>query len=159
MTELSNVVNARQELVQSISAYVESQLDTWRKVPWLALRADGRHGGMGFYSTAYMSGMWELHTPEKGLHRTFVDCGAGTLWHLGDRTYRPLIDCKYMLLANYLEHLDATSLVESLKQDILNPLSSYISEEQAASREQERVRIQRERNLTEVYERPAAKAA
>lgn len=155
MTELCEVTAARQQLIESICDYSTSQVDTWRRVPLLALQADGRDGGMGHYHSAYTSGMWKLYIPEDRLRHVYVNCGTGGLNFFchGDTTYQPLREYRIVLLANHLEHLNAERVVASLKEWIDKPLPSWISQEQAAERESQRVEIQRRLNLGEIYER------
>lgn len=163
MSELSNVQAVRSQLIASVRTYSEEQAETWQLVPWLALQADGRDGGMGHYSHAYENGMWELHIAHDHMHHVCIDCATGVVTFLAfrpNRVFGPVCDDTIVRLSNHLEHLDAKAVVASLQAKISEPLPMWISKEEAGIRETERTRIQRQLNLSERYVRPEqAKAA
>lgn len=162
MTALSEVETVRAQLITSVRSFIEGHLETWRLVPLLALQADGRDGGMGHYSYAYKSGMWELHIANDNLHHVFVDCETGAVMFLSfqpNEVFCPVNDDTIVRLANHLGDLDAKEVVSSLHSRIQRSLPSWISPEQAGERETERARIQRQLNLAERYVRPNIKAA
>ena len=61
------------KLVQWIRDYSTSQKSLWRKIPYLALEADGRTGYNDNYGRAYSSGLWHIG------YSMYVDLESGNL--------------------------------------------------------------------------------
>lgn len=68
------------KLAQDIQAYSISQVELWRRVPYLALMCDGLTGWSGGYSTAYSMGLWRLGSCiQHGGYTITVDLESGNL--------------------------------------------------------------------------------
>lgn len=67
------------EVAQSIRVFSESQVDTWRYLPYLALQADGRRGYSSFNKHLYTHGMLSLGLSSENLYGTFIDCDSGAV--------------------------------------------------------------------------------
>lgn len=149
----------RASFIAAIRAFSESQCETWQLVPWLALQADGRDGGMGgYHEFAYHWGFWELHIPNWQWARLYVRCDTGKIYAYYD-LLRPSHDDLTLKLGNYLELLDAGSVCSKLISQAQRPRPSWISREEWVQREEKRKGIAAKLGLTERYIRRQSIAA
>lgn len=157
MSSIQEIKAARDATVASVRAYCTSQVDLWRKVPWLALQADGRSGAMGSYERAYYDGLWAIdgHTI---ISTTFVDCDTGALVRLmqpQSNRYQivPAWDDRVLQLATKPGVLTASLAITSLTAKAAAPRASYISKDEALKRDQLRAEIAHKYSVTEIYTR------
>ena len=113
---LEKIRSDRKELVISIRKYVRSQREDWRRVPWLALQADGRRGIYPYkYEYAYRHGFWLTGDSNAS---PAIDCATGELVGLA-------IGCATLSLSDWnvagliatLERLDAARIIRRLEQE------------------------------------------
>ena len=106
-----------QELIDAIKAYCESQVDLWRRVPDLALEADGRTGYSSNLQLCWQRGLWEVGASkavsEPGRPLVSVDCASGKLvWSF--TTDREPPDDAVLRLALYPDAIDAALVLSDL---------------------------------------------
>ena len=78
--DISELEELKCELVERIRKYSRSQKEDWRKVPMLALEAEGRTGYSDNRSRAYMQGFWALEESVKdGYYRAYIDLETGDI--------------------------------------------------------------------------------
>lgn len=157
MSSIEQITAERDALIASIHAYSKSQVELWRKVPWLALQADGRSGAMGSFERAYRDGIWAIDGSDQ-ISATFVDCDTGALVRLSQRqsnSYQivPAWDDRVLYLAAKPEKVDASSVIAQLTKKVAAPRERYISEEEALERDRLRVEFANKHSLTEIYVR------
>lgn len=162
MSSVQEITSARDLLVAGIRAYCKSQVGLWQQVPLLALMADGRDGGMGFYERAYRDGLWAIDGCAH-LTAVFVDCDSGDLVRVQqiqmNRYYlSPAWDDRVLGLANKMGSLDAEHVIAALKKKIDNPLPSWISQADALERERDREERRKRYSVTPIYTRRKAAA-
>jgi len=149
---LESIQSAKNTLTLMIHTYAESQKELWRKVPWLALQADGRTGYLDHWSIAYSNGLWCI-SPSGRDYTEFVDCATGKLV---DGQLRELTEGRLLPLASRLDVLDAETVIEHLLKEAQKERPSYYSADQWGRAEQLRQKKIKEHKLTEVYERTRA---
>src|SRR5476649_1597967 len=68
-------------IIDEVRAFVSSQADIWRRVPNLALEANGRSGYDGNLGNAYEKGVWLVGVPMPvfGNQNVYVDLANGNL--------------------------------------------------------------------------------
>lgn len=156
--DLAQIRADRASFIAAIRVCSESQSETWQLVPWLALQADGRDGGMGGYEFAYQWGLWQLYIPNWQWGRMYVGCDTGKIYYTYDRIR--LADDSFILkLGNHLELLDAENVCSQLIAQARRPQPSWISQEEWVQREQKRKAIPTKLGLTERYVRRQSIAA
>lgn len=110
--------NAR-ELAAQIREICASQIELWRKIPVLALEANGRTGFSGDLKRAYTHGAWNL-VPGTGWPMICVDLGTGRLlfrFRPGSSTGDRLAHDKEIIgLAFELEKIDAGAIATRLRK-------------------------------------------
>lgn len=141
-------------LVADIRAYAREQVALWRRLPYLALEADGRNGFSDNYSRAYRQGVWAVESSVKsGSYTVYVDLATGELidpfaFH-ANGTISPVGDAAVLALAVSLSELDARDIVEQLKQRSKEPVASYY---EPAVQKRWREDTRRECKLTPIYD-------
>ena len=76
----SGIFENAQNLIKEIRKYSESQKDLWRRVPLLALEADGRTTYSTKYNRAYTMGFWPLESSlEEEVYTVIVNLENGKL--------------------------------------------------------------------------------
>lgn len=123
---LEAIGSAKNTLVEMILNYSESQKEMWRKVPWLALQADGRSGWSQHYENAYENGLWTVGPADGGYYHAFVDCATGKLTGFKGK---PLHEKYVFMLATQLNELDATAVVERMYKESLKERPSFYTVE------------------------------
>lgn len=106
------------ETVQLVRRYSESQVESWRRVPLLALQADGRVGRYytnSWLEAAYMHGLWRIPASFKNVE-VFVDCDTGGI--VGRQL--EAVEDKYILaIASKLSDIDAGKVIDELSGNAL----------------------------------------
>jgi hypothetical protein len=113
---LGKIRSDRKELVAGVRAYVRAQKEEWRRVPWLALHADGWDGVYSArYQYAYLHGFWLTGDSNAS---PAIDCATGELVGLtvGCATLS-LSDWNIVGLSGALDKLDAARALRHLEQD------------------------------------------
>jgi len=78
--DIRQLITKRRSLVKDICDYSISQKNLWRRVPYLALEADGRTGFGDNYSRAYNGGFWALDgSIVNGGYEVYVHLTTGNL--------------------------------------------------------------------------------
>ena len=142
MDLLEKIRSDRKELVISIRKYVRSQREDWRRVPWLALHADGRDG---VYSPrnqcAYLRGCWLTGDSTAS---PAIDCATGELVGLVIKgATLSLSDWNVVGLSGALDKLDASRIIRKLEQEARSGIRSVGARE----------KLIREFNLSPLYVR------
>jgi len=145
--QLENIRSAKNTLVLLVCTYVDRQKALWRKVPWLALQADGRTGYLGHFSVAYSNGLWCLSPSGRALLE-FVDCATGKLV---DGQLNDLDDERVLALASRLRVLNAETVLAELDKERHKERPSYYTVDQW-----ERAEQWRQRKIKEEYVRTRA---
>jgi hypothetical protein len=115
--EVSLLKASVRHLVADLKVYVQAQKETWQKVPWLALEADGRTG----YSDGVVWREGKLRIPfgSECNYIAYIDLATGELMPFGDPR-------KLALLATALELVDAEQVVAELAERAAEPQRSYV---------------------------------
>lgn len=103
------------EIIQLMRRHSESQVESWRKVPWLALQADGRVARFytnSWFEVAYKNGLWTLPV-SNGFSKiaAYVDCDTGKLV---DFQLNPLCDTHVLAASAQIKDLDAEGVIAGL---------------------------------------------
>lgn len=109
------------ELVAMLQIYTTSQKDLWRKVPVLALEADGRGGYSEQYAWAYRDGVWALLVDAQGeCYNSAIDLESGKIVRIPILKRNPESpdNSEIIRLAGYLEMLDANEVISDLEKSI-----------------------------------------
>ena len=144
-----------QEIVQLVCRYAESQVEEWRKVPHLALEADGRIGRYYFnnwFDIAYTNGLWLLPVSHsfKTSVAIHIDCDTGKLV---DRDLNPLKDKYVLAAAAQIEDLDASRVIRELKSAAK---AEHVDDQQADLRRKWREELACTLELEPTYRRTRA---
>ena len=84
---LEDLKNSRDQLVENIKEYSENRKKEWQKVPYLALKSDGRTGWSNQYKTAYLHGFWWLEVYNPNGHKAAkVDLETGEIVGPGSKS-------------------------------------------------------------------------
>lgn len=150
---LEKIRSDRRELVISVRAYVRAQKEDWRRVPWLALQADGRNGVYSAkYQYAYLYGFWLTGDSNAS---PAIDCATGELvglTTLGCATLS-LSDWNVVGLSGALEKLDASKVLRYLEQDARGGAVPRSRQEKLDERPGWREELIRELKLSPLYVR------
>jgi hypothetical protein len=157
---LAEIVAEADKVIESIRDYSRSQKELWRRVPLLALEADGRSGYCDSYSMAYRQGFWPLAAAP-----VYVDLASGELLDAyaasgsisicdldvpKDSVIKPARNADVLRLAHNPGELDATRLIRSLEEHASQAYPSYYkAEEQETWRRKRKAEL----NLAELYVR------
>lgn len=116
------------QVAEEIRRYSREQCGRWRRVPALALEADGRQGYSDQYRMAYSHGFW-------GIGGMYVDLLSGELVcfrGFGESVPNPADDATVIALADNLAVLDAKALITRLNVESRKPtLERYDRKQQA----------------------------
>ena len=141
-------------LAEEIICHVRAQLSLWRRVPWLALEADGRASHDDARCHAFMQGVWpageharvdaaalliDLRTGEIIRAAPFLTCG----W------YQRPDDAEVLGLVGSLASLDAAALIARLEAECARP---YADHYEPREKEEWRMRLRVELNLKKQYD-------
>lgn len=117
-------------LVRGIREYAKSQVEDWRRIPYLALEADGRSGYSDNYARAYRQGVWAVEASARdGSYTVYVDLATGELvnpfsFHEQARCV-DAYDSHVLALATSIGQLDAAAIVAGLEAAARKPVASY----------------------------------
>lgn len=142
-------------LVDKIRQYSRSQKELWQRIPLLALEADGRTGFSVKYAGVWRQGYWSLESSDEPMngYRVSVDLDDGELidpFFLSINKKRPALEGKIIQMGFSITELDASSIINLLKQEALEPYEkNFKPEVQDAWRE----KVRRELQLEEVFTR------
>lgn len=108
---------ASHRVAESIRQYCVSQLESWRRIPWLALQADGRNGYSGELPLAYARGAWVLQVEFANVGRIIaVDCASGRLINITRLVSKnELVDMDDQSILKLVAHLDTIDAAEIVK--------------------------------------------
>lgn len=146
------------ELIEKLKRYSESQRESWHRVPYLALQADGRMGYNEQYSRAYKNGFWAIDlNPANGYHAICVDLESGRLVDPNNPA-NPPNDKDLLVLALNSDKINANKIIAELERKSKAPVRRGYNNPGHQSWIQEwRERILREFNLIpERYSRTAS---
>jgi len=121
--EIDPLTQALDKLLEELKKRALGQADLWRKIPFLALQADGRSGYSGKHARAYREGYWEISDPYSGEYLGVVDCDSGELLR-----YEPTAPiCRYSLVQILAspDLIDARGIIRSLREVAREPYGSY----------------------------------
>ncbi|MBN1792844.1 hypothetical protein JW826_04130 [Candidatus Woesearchaeota archaeon] len=113
------------ELAAAMKAGIEKQKDVWKKIPRLALLAEGRCGGRShLLFKAFSQRRWVLHITGHGPERTeiYIDLDTGELRTESDYCWCPASPELTAVAACHAEHLDAEKIADDLKRIARAPL-------------------------------------
>ncbi|MBS3169602.1 hypothetical protein J4210_03880 [Candidatus Woesearchaeota archaeon] len=156
MIELNtpDIVGSADELARRVQEYSQSQEKSWRRIPYLALKADHRCGVLNTLATAYNKGLWGVGEKERGLYLMYVDLATGIIADpdksLRRKVIAPARREEILLLASDLDKIDAGKIAANLESRA-KQLCLDDSPANDVWRDQIRVRL----NLSEMYVRPA----
>ncbi|MDB5224495.1 MAG: hypothetical protein JWO43_117 [Candidatus Adlerbacteria bacterium] len=156
MDKLTAINTAKKQLVADIRDYVRGQQESWRRIPWLALQADGRGRYPEFYSRCYRLGLWSLHFSTGQQYCNLIDCATG---EIVCSTFKPADDAAVLSLAYYLDRVDTSIIIENLQREASKKISSWSSRKEHMERAVWRRQLIKELSLTKLYVRPEEAAA
>lgn len=146
-----NIDQIRAELVEAIRQRSLEQIELWKRVPWLALQAEGRRGYTDEGTSRYASGYLRL-LPENGVYKIFLDLDTGELCD----SYHPI---------NLANDRDVIKLTESdiNARDYVDELIERGQQETLSMYDADKVRKWREKMIEEYgittrYERKRPRA-
>jgi hypothetical protein len=165
---LEEIAAKTDALVKSIRDYARSQQELWRKVPWLALEADGRGSYNSTYALAYSRGFWNLYEAVRDdCDRVVVDLATGELLDAEVAYEEPFEQSRkaygfaaaedVLPLALAMESLDAQALINSLEKELNASRASQCNEPLAQREWREKTR--KKYHVQEDYVRQPRKGA
>ncbi len=108
--ELASDLNA---LAEKIRDYSRNQKELWRKVPYLALQADGHGGYSSTYQLAYIHGYWEAG------ESVYVDLENGELIQYPYAPWEKQVEASNIKIASLISsnfgRLNATAVISDLR--------------------------------------------
>jgi hypothetical protein len=143
-------------LVASIRKYVKSQRRLWRKVPWLALQANGQSGGFrDALQYCYLEGIWGIYVSTGHGHYeyVFIDCDSGEVVSYSGFSES---DAVVLQLLGYLDDLDAASVIEKLEAKAREKTPRSATKTHGELQEWREEIIERT-GLKKIYRRPPGK--
>jgi hypothetical protein len=149
---LGRIEKERTRLAQQLRTYLLVHRCDWRRVPYLALQADGRSGYIRAYAYAYTRGLWVINLGRD--YSPFVDCATGRvvtyeLEEVGDRT----------LLSCGLDSLRADKVIAELEKRASNVALQYTDPPEHERREAWRKDLATEYKLQPLYVRRKQRGA
>ncbi len=151
MNGLGKIYAIERKLADEIRSYVLSGRNSWRRVPFLALQADGRCGFSGTYQRAYYSGLWSPSCiPNEYGYGIFVDCATGEI--VGSNC-NPVGYRVVLSLLNCLDQLDAVKIIQKLQEEVSKGVPSWINKKELDGRIRWREELAKELRLSPLYVR------
>ncbi|MCL6096394.1 MAG: hypothetical protein M1444_01775 [Patescibacteria group bacterium] len=161
---IQELIDKRDEYVNTARKVSRIQVELWRQIPWLALQADGRSGYYAKFTAAYEQGYWVLDEGEFSSIGTpsntgvcvdletgeLVDTYTATNEDWGNNPVQPASDEGILKVLAVPEQLDAATLLAWLKSDAKRPTSKSYD---ARKQEDWRKRKIDELKLTPIYSR------
>ncbi|MBX4210610.1 hypothetical protein KW783_01410 [Candidatus Parcubacteria bacterium] len=114
-------------LLVLVQEYCRSQVDLWRKIPWLALEADGRDGHNDIFSWAWAYGYWPIHVvgDARSGYTIFMDLSTGKMVNAHDQTRSP-DEISLLIILSALENIDAMRITTMLTQEGKKSVKKYM---------------------------------
>lgn len=148
MNDLGIILSLKGWLAAEIRECCRSQVELWRQVPWLALQACDRGHVIGNYKYAYL-GSWILRTRDAKLNELpFVDCATGEILCNRDMITGLETDDGVIEISKRPSLIDAAAIIEQLKAEASAPKPDWMSEKEAAMREENRKELAQHLNLS-----------
>jgi len=139
-------------LAEQVREFSRDQLDTWKRVPMFAVRAQGISGYNTKYQAAYRDGLWLLNTVAHGHYANAIDLDNGEIVPTNKpEEIAPDKDI-LRLLFDGVDQFRAHQALEHLARVAAFPPSHKSEESLRAIREDQDMWIE-EYGVTEVYER------
>jgi hypothetical protein len=132
------------KLADTVRRYVRAQLKDWRRIPWLALEADGRGGYSDSYRKAYFYGLWPILSGQGG-GTLFVDCATGEIVR---NVGKPAPDEEVLGYAR--SNLDAKKIIAYLEDRAANGDPDHMTKKELDERARWRADIAKECGLKPV---------
>lgn len=141
------------DLIYAIIDYSHAQEEYWKRVPWLALHADGRDGYSDHAARAYKFGFWPVSS-SGGYYTVYVDLATGDLVSSASTPseIKTARDAYILPLAKSLESLNAVALCESLEARINREVRPYMSKNAEELAEWHRTQVETYR-VEKIYTR------
>lgn len=140
------------EYVEGLREYSRSQVELWKKIPWLALQAEGISGFSDEGASRYGSGYLRLLV-ENGSYRIFLDLDTGEICS----SFHPIkLASDHDVIKLTPADLDAQAYIDELVQEGSRPIGSYYNADEIREWRRERAKAH---ELTERYERKGPRAA
>lgn len=117
MPKLNDLIVLRHELAQQTRAYVKDQVETWAKIPWAALMADGRTGFSDRGRLIYQDKIWPLN------EQIGVDCLTGDLVFTTNK--RIVKEDISLVSLSFITNLTASTVLEALERQAKQAYPSY----------------------------------
>jgi hypothetical protein len=120
--EKLEIIASAEKIVEGIHEYSVSQKDLWRRVPWLALEADGRGGWSDTYQKAYTEGLWQIDSCSRIVTpNMYVDLDSGKL--ISFRSNKKVVPPanEVLKLAYNSELIDASKVMKDLEYWVTKP--------------------------------------
>jgi len=134
-----DITQQKEEYIDMLRAFSVSKREQWRKVPHLALQADGRTGYNEALCTAYRQGFWKIESSISSSHYTvYVDCFTGELvspFSIDERELKPAHDSKVLQLK--IEEINADFVINQLEKWAQEEYPSYYNKEDQDIRREE----------------------
>lgn len=139
------------EYVEGLREYSRSQVELWKKIPWLALQAEGISGFSDEGASRYGAGYLRLLV-EGGSYLIFLDLDTGEICSsLHPIQLAPDHDVMKLTPAD----LDAQAYIDELVEYGSRPIGSYYDADEIHEWRQRMVELHQ---LTERYERKGPRA-
>lgn len=148
--DIEKLQQLQTDYIKGLVEFSHSQKKFWKKLPYLALMADGRSGYNDNNVICYRYGFWRVgYQPGKSNYSYRVDCATGDIcrWNAEHSIEK---DCTG-LLDIAISDLNAEAICQYLIAEGNKPMSSYMKSEEALRREQDE-EIKRY-NITKTYTR------
>ncbi len=129
------------EILERLTQQILSQAELWKKVPFLALEANGRSGYSDDWNVAYQHGYWALRDIRTKQTLAYIDCENGKLRAANECTIENTTPSKrdLLIILADLKMADAEAVVENLQQQSTRPHSSgYDPDQQEEWRKSQR---------------------
>ncbi|MDD4877969.1 MAG: hypothetical protein PHO02_02950 [Candidatus Nanoarchaeia archaeon] len=142
-------------LIEGIKEYSESQMDTWREIPSLALEADGRTGFSDSLALAYYDGYWRIESSigRQGYYSVFVELETGSLVKEPSIKSSTPEKSGLLRLIAHLNELNAAEIKKCLKKSAECPYGSGYNAEDIKNHERQRERYRRLLMMDKSYTR------
>jgi hypothetical protein len=125
-------------LAEGIRAFSQSQVDSWKQLPYLALQAEGTSGYSSFRSKLYRHGLLHVVGQAEGLYGTFIDCNNGNILRQFGKLEPNRIASDADVVEAWLpqgEKFNAQKWLEQYQAAAVEPHKSYASRSEVDVRE------------------------
>lgn len=139
------------EYVEGLREYSRSQVELWKKIPWLALQAEGISGFSDERASRYGTGYLRLLV-EGGSYRIFLDLDTGEIC---SSRYPIQLAPDHDVMKLTPADLDAQAYIDELVEYGSRPIGSYYNKDEIL---EWRRKMAEANNVTERYERKGPRA-